>query len=227
MQLIIPTLWCPQELPEVLQEYLRLPFVERVLLIDNAPTQRPPAVDGLATDDRLLLLPQEANLYVNPSWNLGAACVDDGDVTIAILNDDIALSSAALAEMERRSWCVGEIAGLLPESDSSLENLSSGCPVSLLPLTFDLSVSIGQQYPGFGSAIFMLKGTYRAIPDGLKIWYGDDWLLRSATQVFGMYDPGLRCSRHLTMRHLRQSAGFRSRLSADKRYAAQFLGIRE
>ncbi|QNI69372.1 hypothetical protein [Cyanobium sp. NS01] len=227
MQLVIPTLWKSKSLVESLNRYLQLSFVERILLVDNAALERPGDLGSLAKDARLLMLPQHQNIYVNPSWNLAVAQISDPNTLVGILNDDVSLSPKALAEMNARSWQVGEVVGLMPDSDLTDLSLSRETGIRLIPVHHDVKQSIGQQLPGFGSAMFLLRATYRTIPPCFQIWYGDDWLLRSATRIFGIHDPGLRREHHVTMRDLRKSSSFRSILSNDRRSAAQLFGFEQ
>lgn len=218
MQLIIPTLWKPPGVVAVLHHYLEAEAVERLILIDNAPDQRPAGVPS-AMASKLLLLPQASNIFVNPAWNLGIEQVRDPKAIVLILNDDILLPQAVLNQLARHPWQPGDVLGLLPAASTAASAFR------LERLAYDRQRSIGQQQPGFGSALVMQRETYRTIPEDLQIWFGDDWLLRSATRVFGFWDPAIERQHHLSMGPMRQDQAFRERLAADRAAARCLLGL--
>lgn len=217
MQVIIPTLWKPPGLVAALRHYLAAEGVERLILIDNAPDLRPNGAPPPGTA-KLLLLPQSTNIYVNPAWNLGIEQVSDPDAIVLILNDDILLPHTVLRELAGHPWQPGDLLGLLPAG-------AAGAAFRLEPLAYNPQLSIGQQQPGFGSALAMQRATFRPIPKDLQIWFGDDWLLRGATRVFGFWDGAIERQHHLTMTPMRQSQTFRDRLAADRAAALHLLGL--
>lgn len=220
MQIIIPTLWKPPGLAAVLAHYLQAAVVERLIVIDNAPASRPADLRTLV-HPKLLLLEQSRNLYVNPAWNLGMAQVMDPEAVVAILNDDILVPEAVLTRLQRHPWQPGDVIGLLPDSAVA----GRAVPFVLEPFPYRPDCSIGQQARGFGSALVMQKISYTPIPEGLQIWFGDDWLLRQARCVYGFWDASIERHHHLTMEPLRRSPVFRQRLADDRAAARALLGI--
>lgn len=221
MHVIIPTLWKPPGLLEVLNHYLKANVVERLIVVDNAPTSWPDSTLCLS-HPKLLWLPQNRNLYVNPSWNLGMAQVADPGSVVAILNDDIFLPESVLTCLQRHPWKFGDLIGLLPESDASAEETS---PITIRPFAYRSDCSIGEQAKGFGSALVLQKISYNIIPDDLQIWFGDDWLLRHARRIYGLRANSIRRQHHVSMEPMRQCSTFRQRLSDDRAAARQLLGI--
>lgn len=229
LQLVIPTLWNPARLMTALEDYLHCPVVERVIVIDNDPGNQPAAVRRLAHHPRLLLLHQDENLYVNPSWNLGMAQISGHRTLVGLLNDDIQIPCPVLARLLAQAPPCGTVVGLLPAEESarncvSDSTLPEDALFALEPFPYRQDLSIGTQCSGFGSALFLRRGDYVPVPVSLKIWFGDDWLLRHADQVLGLRSPLIRMDRHVTMSALRRSPAFRERLAQDKREAGTLLG---
>lgn len=201
-----------------LQRYLEAPCIERLILIDNAPQFRPSGLETLKKTAKLAVLTQEENLLVNASWNLGMLQISDPLCVTAILNDDITLPVTTLMGLETHSWKEGDVIGLLP---SSLCNAS----FCLKEIPYKRGISIGSQYQGFGSALFLQRRNYRQIPASLKIWFGDDWLLQEARRVLGFLDVGIEREHHVSMRAMRQSDSFCQQLTRDKEAAAKLLQL--
>lgn len=229
LQLVIPTLWRPTRLVTALENYLHCPGVERVIVIDNDPANQPEAVQELERHPRLLLLHQSENLYVNPSWNLGMAQISGDATLVGLVNDDINIPSPVLEQLLAQAPPSGTVVGLLPahEPDTGGTSESSNpesSPFALEPFPYRQDLSIGTQCRGFGSALFLRRGDYVPVPTNLKIWFGDDWILRQADQVLGLRSSLISIERHVTMRDLRRSQAFRDRLAQDRHEAVPLLG---
>lgn len=89
----------------------------------------------------------------------------------------------------------------------------------------DPSRSVGTQVPGFGSALFMRRSDYSFIPDELKIWFGDDWLISRMSRIYGLAAEDIVISKHVSMKAMRANSSFRQRLADDKQAAQRLLGI--
>ena len=90
---IIPTLWKAKEFTDHLVDVLiEDESVGEIIIIDNAPA------DFSYDNEKVVMLRQEENLYVNPSWNLGVeeAAYDK----FIILNDDIIIPYNFVFELE-------------------------------------------------------------------------------------------------------------------------------
>lgn len=225
LQLVIPTLWQPAGLVGALEEYLNSSAIERVIVIDNAPAQRPAAARELEPHPRLLLLAQSENLYVNPSWNLGLAQIANSSTLVGILNDDIQIPACVLEALLAQAPASGTVVGLLPPPEISVPATAfPAYPLVLEPFTYRRELSIGSQCRGFGSALFLRRGDFVPIPSSLQIWFGDDWILQQASRVLGLRSAWIRIERHVTMAAMRNSETFRQQLARDKQLAPQLLG---
>lgn len=153
---VIPTLQLSPLLPELIRTYDAHPGVGEILVVNNSPT-------ALAIEaDKLRVLEQGANIFVNPAWNLGAS--EAKCDLLAISNDDIAIDADLLtmtaARLDRGE--VGIIGG-----DLRPDGPPTGRP------RFRRAY---RRPEGFGVLMMMQTRNYAPIPDDLKIWQGDDYL---------------------------------------------------
>ncbi len=156
--IIIPTMWImPKMLLEQLRLYEKSKYIKEVIIIDNDPKN---AVD-LSEFEKVKCYPQEKNIYVNPSWNLGVELAKYDPI---IANDDI-------------DWRdVDYLIEAVEKTDYDLIG-ASRCKypspkVTISPITYWGGGSI------YGSLMFVKN--YTPIPDRIKIWYGDNWLFSHA-----------------------------------------------
>lgn len=157
---IIPTLQRSPVLPDVVRVCAEHPSVLEVLIINNAPaplTFESPKVRVLA---------QSENLYVNPAWNLGVR--EARGELLAIINDDVLFEPEALtysAKVLRRPFF-----GIVGPDQSTFWGEQSG-RISHRPARTDVTVR------WFGTFMCLRKKDYVPIPEELRIWAGDDWLI--------------------------------------------------
>lgn len=158
---IIPTLWRSNLTIDLLSSYENCTYVDEILLIDNAVSDRP-QID-FSIYKKLRFLEQEENIYVNPAWNLGVK--EAKNELIAISNDDILYNPDAVFKFvsEASDW------GAIGMSPSNYK--TSGSEMRLEP-----GDAIGG---GWGCLIFVHKSEWIEIPEDIKIWYGDNWISMS------------------------------------------------
>ena len=160
LSVIIPTMWRSTKTPALLNEWGRV--ADEILVIDNAPAQRPAGLDGT----KLKWLPQAENIGVNPAWNLGVA--EALGETVVLCNDDLLFDAV-------RWWSVIEA------------NIEAGFVIGLHPAGFNRTaealkedagrITAGHHLGlGWGCLLAMHRADFAPIPKALKIWFGDDWL---------------------------------------------------
>lgn len=134
--------------------------VSEIILVDNAPSAKP---EGLPQLTKLVHLPQEENIYVNPAWNLGVQYATSDK--ICICNDDVLFDCDLIfGHFETRG--LNGITGIHPDSfDHSTWN--EGDPIR------SKEVHIKQMW---ACILFLNQRSYRQIPEEMKIWWGDAWL---------------------------------------------------
>ena len=172
LSIIIPTLQKNTDiLYKLLQELTEDNTIGEVIIIDNS-------LKGLNyTSDKVKVILPKKNLYVNQAWNLGIQHIKYE--YFGILNDDILLPKNYCSQVYE-FLKANNNAGLIGLDSSSvdhmpIENFSSYPPNSQLvfhPMENKLYTIC------WGSAIFGKKENYYEIPKSLKIWCGDNYLLK-------------------------------------------------
>lgn len=168
---VIPTLQRAAELNELVDRCALSPFVREVLVINNA---RPPLS---WMHPNVHVLQQDANIYVNPAWNLGVQLAEAK--YLALLNDDILFDVDALFSIVRRYLRLPFVGVVGP--NASCFNREFAGNVVARPIR-------GRRPHGYGVAMFMRRNNYQVVPDSLKIFYGDDWQLNSRRIHLALWD---------------------------------------
>ena len=165
---IIPTLWKAKEFTDHLIDVLiEDESVGEIIIIDNAPT------DFCYTDEKVCTLKQSENLYVNPSWNLG---VEESDYDkFIILNDDIIIPYNFVYELESLLTEDKGIVGIDYKAVIATDGFMDE-NITFLDRKITLK-SIRMRDWGFGIVIAGHKESYHKIPENIRIWYGDDYLV--------------------------------------------------
>ena len=166
---IIPTLWKAKEFTDHLVDVLiEDESVGEIIIIDNAPA------DFSYDNEKVVTLRQEENLYVNPSWNLGVeeAAYDK----FIILNDDIIIPYNFVFELESMLTPDKGIVGIDAASVIKVDNFSSK-NITFLDRKIDLK-PIKERSWGFGITLAGHCKSYYKIPENIRIWYGDDYLVQ-------------------------------------------------
>ena len=157
---VIPTLQKSSRLDEVVSICAAHPLVLEVLVINNAP--QPLAWES----SKVRVLQQEQNIFVNPAWNLGAR--EARGEYLAIVNDDVVFDPEALthtAQILRRGRF-----GIVGPDRSTYTESTSARP------RHRLARGSGTIF-GFGTFMCMRRADYVPIPEEMRIWGGDDWLI--------------------------------------------------
>lgn len=165
LSVVIPTLQINLELLNNLIKALSNDSsVTEIIIIDNS-------TKGYTNENNKVrvIIPEE-NLFVNPSWNLGVK--EAKNDIVALLNDDIIIPD---------NFCSEIVSKLTPEIGVV------GYSENFVTITQDLREKPAKSEIEFkeiigrpdhwGIAIFFYKSSYFEIPKGLKIHFGDDWLI--------------------------------------------------
>lgn len=159
---IIPTLQRSDRLEALIENCDRSELVQEILVINNV---RSPLSVSAA---KLRVLQQDENIFVNPAWNLGAREAK-GDL-LAIINDDLSLSEEAFAHaakvLDRGLFSV-------VGPDRSTFEGGSGGSISHRLARHDATTWY------FGTFMCLRKADYVPIPEEMRIWGGDDWIIQS------------------------------------------------
>ena len=171
---IIPTLWKAKEFTDHLVDVLiEDESVGEIIIIDNAPA------DFFYDNKKVVTLKQEENLYVNLSWNLG---IEESDYDkFVILNDDIIIPYNFVTQLEK--WLTKDrgIIGIDAPSVIKVEDCSSET-MTFLDREIALKSIVMRDW-GFGIVMAGHKESYHKIPENIRIWYGDDYLVQMNNEV--------------------------------------------
>lgn len=163
--IIIPTMWKSQLLFTMLQRYQNNPYIAEVIIIDNARKN----FDSSALEmlcDKVTVLTQHSNIYVNPAWNLGASLAKH---TVILANDDINIRNLDLLIGYILLYHQFDLIG------ATVNNLS--------PLRGIQQYDKANGFPRRSFGCFMVCRAFLPIPEGMKILCGDNWLFHHASTV--------------------------------------------
>ena len=166
---IIPTLWKAKEFTDHLVNVLvEDESVGEIIIIDNAPT------DFCYTNEKVCTLKQSENLYVNPSWNLG---IEESDYDkFIILNDDIIIPYNFVSSLE---GLLTEDKGVIGIDYKAVIAIDGFIDENITFLDRKITLkSIRMRDWGFGIVIAGNKKSYHEIPENIRIWHGDDYLVQ-------------------------------------------------
>jgi len=166
--IIIPTLWKSDLTSCLLNNLENCKYINEIILIENSFN----AVNF--TYSKLIRVSPPTNLYVNPSWNLGVKLASNEHIILC--NDDIFFNPDLLFEEIQNSIDDITLLGVHPNSYKTYIN------------SFNIQEGnyIGQ---GWGCLMFLKKSLYIPIPDVLKIWYGDNWLVNKINPSYSFTYP--------------------------------------
>ena len=170
--IVIPTLQKDTKILKMLLDELNQDqTVGEIILIDNS-------LQGFEyNSDKLRIIVPNENLFVNQSWNLGVEKAKFDYV--GILNDDILLPKNLVSDVY--SFLQGENIGLVGIDKKSIfgykpEEIKAypqNSEIKYLPIKNDLYIGY------WGVAIFGKKSNFSEIPQEMKIWCGDNFLLKT------------------------------------------------
>lgn len=183
ISVIIPTiLSCQNILKKSLSILEHCNFVDEIILINNSTKNINWKIS------KLHIIHQKKNLYVNPSWNLGITLIKND--YFMLLNDDILLNETFLKQLEQLlSTGYKGLMGLDKNSIIDNPKFATNLPLSLSELHGK------RDFIYWGSCIIGRKEDYYKIPNDLKIFYGDDYLIEEnqkyKKQVFKIENANL------------------------------------
>lgn len=167
---ILPTMWRSQGFDIMCRELKLLdhPLIGEMLIIDNDASKH-----RIPQHEKVRVLGDGTNKYINPSWNMGAA--EAKYDKLCILSDDTIFDPSVFDQMH----------GLVNEHNGMF-GIGSSCPMGTegciglnRVLTFT-SASREPCMPQFwrhvGMLMFIHKTGYKPIPEKIRNYYGDTWL---------------------------------------------------
>jgi hypothetical protein len=166
-------MWRGAQLAVMLPAILALKSVGEVILIDNSSHERPVGFNQFLNHPKMRVIDKGENLYVNPSWNLGAAEAKFDQ--LCILSDDVLFDPNIFDQLEPQvTKDIGAIGAshttITKERHIKDQRIQCNLSVCLREVTHHMPLLC------WGILIFVHKDNYKPVNDEFKIFYGDNWL---------------------------------------------------
>ena len=163
---VVPTMWrVADQFLGFLQTLCDCPSVGEIIIINNDETHTPES--AVLSNSKIKVLNYGKNIYVNPAWNIGVNLSKND--RLCIVNDDVVFDTLIFTRLQYLlSGDVG-VFGLCP-------GVSDFDQVPVTDKSIDIIPWTGQHTYGFGSLMFLHKDAWTDIPEGLEIYFGDDFI---------------------------------------------------
>jgi FkbM family methyltransferase len=161
--IVVPTMWRQSDqFVEFVNKLCAEERVGEIIIINNDDTKTPTGLDH----SKIRMYNFGRNIYVNPAWNLG---VEESRFSrICIVNDDVVFDTAVFERLQDMLTADNGLFGLCPGID-----VFNQPPVT--DKTIDIVPWAGQHTYGYGCLFFFHKKVWQPIPQGLDIYFGDNW----------------------------------------------------
>lgn len=168
-------MWRSNKTLKLLTDLQASKLVGEIILIDNDPNLINVKIESF---DKIKYFPQTENIYVNPAWNLGVEKAKHS--MLCICNDDINFNvDAYLQYVIRHEDQMGVFGSNYRPFGIKKDDM-------LIELKTDLSKRAAIQGNGFGMLMFLKKENWIPIPENIKIWFGDNWIIGSHAVAYSM-----------------------------------------
>ena len=164
LSVIIPTLQKNLDfLNQLINSLINDEAVGEIIVIDNS-------TKGFEyNNEKVRVIVPKQNLFVNPSWNLGAK--EAKYEYLGILNDDICIPEGFCGSIINE---ITESTGVIGTNGYSMINKSYE-PEKITDNSYILEETAFSTF-NFGVMMFLHRNCFYEIPTDLKIFYGDDYL---------------------------------------------------
>jgi glycosyltransferase involved in cell wall biosynthesis len=167
---IVPTMWRSKPLfNKSLERLVQQDLVGEIIVINNDVIHTPDWI--VLQNPKIKMLNQEANIKVNPAWNLGAK--ESSYDIICIINDDLSFDPMLFNKISNHiNDKIGVYGFIVGGHKYNQPELTDGS-IDLIEWSQDKSAY------GFGQLIIMNKNDWVPIPEGLDVYFGDDFILHN------------------------------------------------
>ncbi len=167
LTVIIPTLQKNPLFPLLLRNLHQDPRIKEIIIIDNS-------LQGIAfPSPKVRVLEVEENIFVNPAWNLGMRhCTTD---YWCLMNDDIMLCPFFCSFVLEMLQPDMGVVGILDNTVKCVELSEYKQPIAHAEMMVLRKMS--HLCYCFGIAMFGHRDAYVPIPEELKVFFGDNFLI--------------------------------------------------
>ena len=171
ISVVVPTLWRFAPFLDFVDSLTRLPVIDEIIIINNNISATPP--HKAVTHPKVKMIYCEKNIYVNPAWNLGVA--KSKNKNVCVINDDIIVDLKLFFKVDEFLTRDMGLVGFCPGRPEFNQPPITNGEIEFMPWQ-------GQHTFGCGSLFFIHKDNWNVIPDGLNVFYGDNWAFD--TQIY-------------------------------------------
>lgn len=172
--IIIPTIWSiPHYTLELVKNLVNCELVDDIIIIDNMHEKY--ISKKAYTHEKVNHVVMDSNIFVNPAWNLGVSLSKNEHIIIC--NDDVIIEPTKVLKLllkESNKW---DAAGLGPDSYKH----NTGGNINLTNVT--------ERTFGWGCFMAIKKSKWVNIPEDIKIFYGDDFIIKTNEKVKNINVP--------------------------------------
>jgi GT2 family glycosyltransferase len=161
-------MWRCEFFTAFLNDLLSFPAVGQVIVINNDIKSMPRDLPLHHPKFKMMLFGH--NIGVNPAWNIGVK--ESKYDKICIANDDVVFDSKIFNRVDTVLGPDSGVIGICP----GVKEFNQPAFISGIGRIIPWS---GQHTHGFGCLMFVHKSWYKPVPDGLKIYYGDNWIFET------------------------------------------------
>lgn len=162
---VVPTMWRYAPFLNFLEDLVKFPTVEDIVIINNNIKQTP--TSDILTHEKIKMINHSENVYVNPAFNQGVSIAKNNKV--CLINDDVIFDLRVFYRVDpilnEHSGVIGMCPGKIEFNQPPFINGS----IQIIPWT-------GQHTFGFGSIMFVHKAWWIDIPLDFVLYYGDNWI---------------------------------------------------
>lgn len=148
-----------------LKDLVKFHMVDEVIIINNNIIQMPN--DDILDHPKVRMISMPNNIFVNPAWNMGVA--EARNSKVCILNDDLIFDLKCFYHVDSVLAAESGVVGICPGMAEFQQPPFVSGAVQILPWK-------DQHTFGFGCLMFVHKDWYIPVPQGLEIYYGDNWI---------------------------------------------------
>jgi len=173
ISLIIPTMWRHEPFLDFFPRLLQIDCINDIVIINNDKS-RFPDIDAFK-DKKINVYTPESNLFVNPSWNLGASLAKND--WMCFLSDDLNFDTRVFYEIrdfvQKDDDEIGMIGLLTPYLDeSTYHKFFTDGEIDLVYCN-EPDDEKRPNTTGIGNLFFIHKRDWKDIPSDLKIFHGE------------------------------------------------------